>query len=232
MESSSGETSSEFVSPQAQARRTSWARKRQRRAKIAKMNAAKRAKAEESTVTEERESSEDEPQPSEDERESSESESDGETFDDDRAQSVFDDWMVSLRLDDRRMLAVILMESFKRRQDMNVKDAAQEAGSIVGFNEKTVRRYRNDFFANKGRLSERRQGKYERQCIYHNEEINQQAATWVKEHAFVKGKPNMTAHSFCGWVNDDLLPSVHLPPPFSTLHKPEDRHSLAASPRL
>lgn len=24
----------------------------------------------------------------------------------------------------------------------------------------------------------------------------------------------MTAHSFCGWVNDDLLPSVHLPPHF------------------
>ena len=29
---------------------------------------------------------------------------------------------------------------------MNVKDAAQEAGSIVGLSEKTVRKYRNNFF--------------------------------------------------------------------------------------
>ena len=29
---------------------------------------------------------------------------------------------------------------------MNVKDAAREAGSIVGLSEKTVRKYRNDFF--------------------------------------------------------------------------------------
>ena len=50
------------------------------------------------------------------------------------------------------MLAVILMKSFKNRQGTNVKSAATEAGSIVGFNEKTVRRYRNDFFKNKGYL--------------------------------------------------------------------------------
>ena len=75
-------------------------------------------------------------------------------FDDERAQEICDEWMVSLRLDQRRVLAVILMESFKNRQGMKVKDAAQEAGFIVGFNEKTVRKYRNDFFNNKGYLSE------------------------------------------------------------------------------
>ena len=61
--------------------------------------------------------------------------------------------MVSLRRDQRQMLAVILMESFKQRQKINVKDAAQEAGSIVGFNEKMVRKYRNDFFANEGHFT-------------------------------------------------------------------------------
>ena len=61
-----------------------------------------------------------------------------------RAQEIFDDWMVSLRLDQRWMLVVILMESFKCRQRMNVKDATQKAGLIVGFSEKTVRRHRND----------------------------------------------------------------------------------------
>ena len=75
----------------------------------------------------------------------SESEEEAE-LDQQKAQELFDDWMVSLRLDQHQMLGVILMESFKCRQGINVKDAAQEADSIVGFNEKTVRRHRNDFF--------------------------------------------------------------------------------------
>ena len=41
--------------------------------------------------------------------------------------------------------------AFKNRQKMTIKDAAQEA---VGFNEKTVRQHRNDFFKNKGYLTE------------------------------------------------------------------------------
>ena len=56
---------------------------------------------------------------------------------------MFDEWMVSLRLDQRKMLAVILMETFKNRWELNAKDAATEAGSVVGFNEKTVRNYRH-----------------------------------------------------------------------------------------
>ena len=142
------------------------------------------------------------------------SDEDGSEFNDSVAQEIFDDWMVSLRLDQRRMLAVILMESFKTRQGMTVKDAATEAGSIVGFNEKTVRRHRNDFFTNKGHLSESRRGKYERHCVYHDEDLNQKAREWVREHAFKKGEPNMTAGAFCEYANNHLLPSSHLPPFF------------------
>ena len=112
------------------------------------------------------------------------------------------------------MLSVILMENFRNRFNLNVKQAATEAGSVVGFNEKTVRRYRNDFFENEGHFSIQLQGKYERHCVHHDEALNHKAAEWVREHAFVKGEPNMTAQSFCEWVNNDLLPSSHLPPHF------------------
>lgn len=135
-------------------------------------------------------------------------------FDDELAQEILDGWMVAWTLEDRRKLAVILMESFRKRQKMNVKDAAQEAGSIVGFNEKTVRRHRNDFYKNKGSLTESRRGKYERHCIYHDEDINQKAREWVRENAFKKGEPNMTAAAFCQHANNHLLPSSHLPPFF------------------
>ena len=81
--------------------------------------------------------------------------------------------MVSLRLDQRKMLAVILMESFKQRQKMSITDAAREAGSIVGVNEQTIRRYRSDVFSNDGKFSVCQQGRYERRCLYHNEELHE-----------------------------------------------------------
>ena len=49
-------------------------------------------------------------------------------FDDKRAQEIFDEWMVSLQLDQCWMLA-ILMENFKKWQQMNVKDNTREAGA-------------------------------------------------------------------------------------------------------
>ena len=166
--------------------------------------------------------------------EGSDSEEEAE-FTQEKAQEIFDEWMVSMRLDQRRMLAVILIESFKTRQRMNVKEAAQEAGSIVGFNEKTVRRHRNEFFKNKGCLPESRQGKYERHCIYHDEDLNQKAREWVREHAFKKGEPNMTAAAFCEYANNHLLPSSHLPPffPRSVSLKTATRwlHHLGFKPR-
>ena len=127
------------------------------------------------------------------------------------SEEALDDWMLTLRLEQRRMLGVNLVESFKRRQKMSVKDAAKEAGSIVGLSEKTVRKYRNDFFTNKGSLTPLKQGKYERHCVYHDERLNHKAAEWVRAHAFMKGEPNMTAQSFCDWINSDLLVASHLP---------------------
>ena len=143
----------------------------------------------------------------------SESDEEGE-FDQQKAQEIFDDFVLSLPLEQRRLLGVILMESFKSRQKMNVKDAAREAGSIIGFNEKTIRRHRNDFFSNKGKLTLSRQGKYERHCVYHDEDLNRKAREWVRENAFKKGAPNMNAAAFCEFVNNKLLPSSHLPPFF------------------
>lgn len=60
------------------------------------------------------------------------------------------------------MLAVLLMESFRTRQKMQIVNAARVAGSIVGYSDWTVRVLRKQFFNNKGELEKRKQGKYER----------------------------------------------------------------------
>ena len=135
-------------------------------------------------------------------------------FDDDAAQNCFDDFMVSLPSLTRKTLSVSLMHYFQTRQGMNVKDSAQEAAYITGFNEKTIRSFRLDFLSHKGHSSDSSRGKYERFCLFNDEGIRLEASMWVRQNAHKKGAANMTAASFCEWVNNELLPSSTLPPFF------------------
>ena len=48
------------------------------------------------------------------------------------AQEVFDEWMLSLTQNHRKMLSVVLFESFCTSQGMSKMNAAQEAASITG----------------------------------------------------------------------------------------------------
>ena len=78
---------------------------------------------------------------SENERDTS-GESENETdFDDEKAQKAFDDWVFSLPLVDRKMLAVLIMETIQKRTPLKSTAAALEAAWITGFNEKTATRW-------------------------------------------------------------------------------------------
>ena len=77
-----------------------------------------------------------------------------------------------------------------------------------------MRGYRKEFFENKFQMRESRQGKQERLLVLSDEDLRKSATEWVRENAFKKGKPNMTALDFCDYVNSSLLPSHHLPPHF------------------
>ena len=57
----------------------------------------------------------------------------------------------------------------------------------------------------------RKRGKYKRDCLFSNEDIKLEAAMWVRENSYKKGAANMTAASFCSWVNDTLLLQHNLP---------------------
>ena len=117
---------------------------------------------------------------SDSENERGESSSDDEAvFGDVQAQEVFDDFMVSLPLLQRKNLSVLLMQSFKSRQGMKALDAAQEAASICGFNERTIRKYCKQFFDNHGKFPDSRQGRHERQSLFNDEALRLKAARWV-----------------------------------------------------
>ena len=146
---------------------------------------------------------------SENDRRYSSSSEDESEFDDNKAQDIFDDWMISLSTIQRKTLSVLLVHALRVRQEMNIGDAAQETASITGFNKKTVRMYHKE---NKGKFKEIKQGKYKRHCLMSDENLRLDAAMYVREHAYQKGSANLASKSFCQWVSASLLPSHNMTP--------------------
>lgn len=66
-------------------------------------------------------------------------------FDNDAVQNFVDDFMVSLPSLTSKTLSVSSMQYFQQRLGINVKDSAQEAAFITGFNKKTARTHTADF---------------------------------------------------------------------------------------
>ena len=125
------------------------------------------------------------------------------------------DWIATLDKDDKQSLAIFLSHMFVKHHGMKLTTSAELVASVIGKNEKTVRRWRTALIQNKGDLPESKQGKYERKgVLWHNEELNQMATKYIRNNSSVKGKPNMTTYDFCKWVNRTLLPSLTLEPGF------------------
>ena len=122
------------------------------------------------------------------------------------------EWIsVELERDDRTKVAVLLVQVCIQL-GLRVKEASTAAGELVGKTERTVREWRQDFFRNEGSFREYQRGKHVRQSIIDDEAARKEAMKFVRENAYKKGKPNMTACMFHLWVNSDLLPCLTLDP--------------------
>ena len=145
------------------------------------------------------------------EDDSSETESE-DNFSNDDAQVIYEKWLQEKSKEDIKMIGVMFMDSLMARFNMTTHGAASEVGLVLHYNEKTVRTWRKDFYANRGQFSESKQGKHARSFILDDEDLRHQAAEWVRANSTVKGKPNMTGSKFCLWVNSHLLSDAELPP--------------------
>ena len=65
-------------------------------------------------------------------------------------------------------------------------------------------------------MPDNQQGRYQQSgVLWLSEELNKRASDYVRENGNVKGQPNLTAGSFCQWVNESLLPYSNLEPGFA-----------------
>jgi hypothetical protein len=129
------------------------------------------------------------------------------------------DWTSSLSRDDLMSLSMTLYYSLRQR-GMNLGEVAECIGSVIGRSEQIVREWKTVFFANGGTFLGSLRGKYQRQSIlWENEELNEAATDYVRSNAVVKGKPNMTALSFCRWKAFSLTASLILGIPEKLVYK-------------
>ena len=136
------------------------------------------------------------------------------------AKLCYEDWLFTLQ---------------RERFGLLKTAAAKEVGLLLGVNEKTIRKWKAEFYLKGGAFSETSQGKYSRYVVVDDEEYKDTALKWIRENATVKGKPNLTAAGFCEWLNTELLPLVvkhhpEAPKKVSTTTATRWLHKLGFSP--
>jgi hypothetical protein len=122
-------------------------------------------------------------------------------------------WLDSLPREDFQHMALLLYKRLPTIFGLKKTDTATAVGEILQKNERTIRRWVDDFASNSGEFSDSQQGHYTRNnTLMSNEEISERARVYVRGNAAPKGRPNLTATAFCQWVNNELLPNSTLEP--------------------
>lgn len=130
-------------------------------------------------------------------------------------ENFCEEWVTHLDFEDRASLGLFLSFQLKSCLGMGVTEAAEVSGMMIGKSDRTIREWQAMFFDSSGEVPESNQGRYQRSGIlWTSEELNRKATKFIREHAAVKGRPNLTVGKFCRWVNEDLLPNATLEPGF------------------
>ena len=111
-------------------------------------------------------------------------------------------WLDNLPRDDLQHMALLL---YGRLPTIFGLLKAAVVGEVLNKNERTIRRWVDNFVSNGGEFSESQQGHYV--TLMSNEELCDRARGYVWENAAPRGRPNLTATAFCQWVNNELLPT-------------------------
>ena len=151
------------------------------------------------------------------------------------AKLCYEDWLFTLQKEDTQMMAMMIYDNYIERFGLLKTAAAKEVGLLLGINEKTIRKWKAEFYSRGGVFSETSQGRYSRYIPIDDEEYKDTALKWIRENATVKGKPNLTAATFCEWLNTELLPLVgnhhpEAPKKVSTATATRWLHKLGFSP--
>lgn len=123
------------------------------------------------------------------------------------------EWLGTMQRDDLMPISLLLRIVLVTNLKFGVTEAAEMIGGLLAKSGRTIREWWTQFRANDDVFPDTLQGKYSRPGVLcQNEELDKHAVKYVRQNLAPKGKPNLTATSFCTWVNNSLLPSQVLDP--------------------
>ena len=124
-------------------------------------------------------------------------------------KSLYSEWLCMQPIGVARMMAVIMMDTLKSELGLAQMMAAEISGSVIGCSERTVRQWYVDVFSGKDVALEGR-GTWQRNNVTSDEKISKKLVDWLRVET-VKRNSTLNLLKVMKWVNDDLLPSLHLP---------------------
>ena len=90
---------------------------------------------------------------------------------------IYDQWLNFQPKDCLKTMATMVMDMLMDRLNFTTVGAAAEVGLLLNVSEKTVWTWRRDFYQNKGRFTESKQGKHSQNSILDDENLTSKAAT-------------------------------------------------------
>ena len=120
---------------------------------------------------------------------------DGATFSEDDAMTNYKEWISCQPKESTKMIAILMMDVFRMRFGLMDVSAAKESGLAVGFNEKTIRIWRNEYHQCHGDFTASGSGKHSRPYVLDDENCKK-ALSWLHDNVCQKNMPNLTAASF------------------------------------
>ena len=116
---------------------------------------------------------------------------------------------------DRISLGIFIQYQLSTVLQKGETESAELAALMIGKSDRTIRDWIAQFLENDCKVPDSKQGHYQRSgVLWQNEDLNKKASKYIRENAAVKGRPNLTACSFCEWVNEELLVNETLEPGF------------------
>ena len=122
------------------------------------------------------------------------------------AAEPINEWLDDLPRDDVQHMALLLYSNLSKEFGLQKTNTASVVASFLHKNERTIRRWIDDFVSNDGEFSDTQQGHYVRdKTLMSNEELCERATVYMRENAAPRGRPNLTTSAFCQWVNNAIL---------------------------
>ena len=117
-----------------------------------------------------------------------------------------EEWVAQVSLEDRILLGIFVQYQLLTVLQKGETEFAELAALMIGKSDRTIRDWKAQFLENVCEIPDNKQGHYQRSgVLWQYEDLNKKASKYIRENAAVKGRPNLTACSFCEWVNKELL---------------------------